>query len=251
MSYFWRQSTFALAAALAAGAPLTVNADQAAARQPLPAVVADRAVSQFVVPSSREPKLTAKQQIALLRSKVKYVFVLYQENRSFDSYFGTFPGADGLFSQPASRTPGFVQPLINTDGTITTIHPFRIGPAQYASDTDDIDHSHPRIVAKMDLVGGTPQMDQFAVTEEKKYSPTGNPSLKAKQFGELAMAYEDGDTVPFLWRYANRFVLFDHIFQEMTGPSTPGNLAIIGAQSGATQWMLHPELEDFASAVID
>ena len=235
MSHFWRHSFFALAAALAGSAPLTVSAAP-------PVVRPDAAVSRLKVSAGREPKLTAGQQIALLRSKVKYVFVLYQENRSFDSYFGTFPGADGLFSQPANQTPGFNQTLINIDGTKTTIHPFRIGPAQFASDTDDIDHSHSRIVAKMNIVGGRPQMDQFAVAEERKHSPTGNPSLKAKQFGELAMAYEDGDTIPFLWRYANRFVLFDHIFQQMTGPSTPGNLAIIGAQTGATQWMLHPEL---------
>jgi len=179
--------------------------------------------------------------IAAVQKKVKYVFVLYQENRSFDSYFGTFPGADGLFSKSAADTPGFTQTIINTDGTASTIQPFRIGPAQYAADTDDIDHSHPRIVKKMDIVGTTPKMDQFAVTEELKYSPTGNPSLKAKQYGELAMAYEDCDTVPLLWHYADAFVLFDHIFQEMTGPSTPGNLAIIGAQSGETQWAKHPE----------
>jgi phospholipase C len=55
------------------------------------------------------------------------------------------------------------------------------------------------------------------------------------------MAYEDCDTVPFLWQYADRFVLFDHIAQLMTGPSTPGNLAIIAAQSGVTQRILHPE----------
>ncbi|MGI4788101.1 MAG: phospholipase C [Janthinobacterium lividum] len=233
MNYSCRKNLLRLVFGLAASLPLTAYAAS-------PAVQPDTAVSRFKV--SREPKLTAKQQTALLRSKVKYIFVLYQENRSFDSYFGTFPGAEGLFSKPASQTPGFSQVLINTNGTKTTIHPFRIGPAQFASDLDDIDHSHSRIVAKMDIVGGRPQMDQFAVTEELKYSPTGSPSLKAKQFGELAMAYEDGDTIPFLWRYANRFVLFDHIFQQMTGPSTPGNLAIIGAQTGATQWMLHPDL---------
>ena len=218
-------------------AALTLSAPAAASAAP-PVVRPDPAVAHYTV--HREPKLTSAQIVTLLRARVKYVFVLYQENRSFDSYFGTFPGADGLFSQPANQTPGFNQPLVNTDGTTTTVHPFRIGPKEYASDTDDIDHSHASIVAKMNIVGGKPQMNQFAETEERKYSPSGSPSLKAKQFGELSMAYEDGDTVPFLWRYANRFVLFDHIFQLMTGPSTPGNLAILGAQTGATQWMLHP-----------
>jgi phospholipase C len=194
-----------------------------------------------VVPQAREPHLTRVQTVRLLRAKVKYIFVLYQENRSFDSYFGTFPGADGLYSQPPSQTPGFTQTLLNTDGTETTVQPFRIGPKEYASDTDDIDHSHPLIVAKMNIVDGKAHMDRFALTEERRFSKKGNPSLKAKQYGELAMAHEDGDTIPILWRYANRFVLCDHIFQLMTGPSTPGNLSILGAQAGATQWMLHPE----------
>ncbi len=188
--------------------------------------------------------------VRLLRRKVKYVFVIYQENRSFDSYFGTFPGADGLFTRGAKQTPGFDQEIINTDGSSGTIHPFRIGPQEkpcgsapacFAADTDDVDHSHPSIVAKMNLQNGVPRMDKFALTEERKYSPVGNPSLEAKQFGELAMAYEDCDTVPLLWQYAHKFVLFDHIFQEMAGPSTPGNLSIIGAQTGVTQWVLHPE----------
>jgi len=189
-----------------------------------------------------EPPLSHEQLLSLVQKNIKYVFVIYQENRSFDSYFGTFPGANGLFSQLPSDTPGFVQTIVNSDGTTGTISPFRIGPDQYAADTDDIDHSHARIVAKMDVQNSVALMDKFAVTEELKYSPTGNPSIEAKQFGELAMAYEDCDTVPFLWAYADRFVLFDNIFQSMTGPSTPGNLAIIGAQTGQTQWVFHPDL---------
>jgi len=183
----------------------------------------------------------AAQTIALLRQRVKHVFVIYQENRSFDSYFGTFPGAEGIYSHPSAQTPGFNQPLINVDGTTTTVQPFRIGPKEYAADTDDIDHSHTKIVGKMDVVDGTARMDRFALVEEQKYVKSGNPSLTAKQMGELAMAHEDCDTVPFLWLYAKRFVLFDHVFQQMTAPSTPGNLAIIGAQTGETQWMLDPD----------
>jgi len=178
---------------------------------------------------------------ALVREKIKYVFVIYQENRSFDSYFGTFPGADGLYSHAPALPAGFNQPILNTDGTTVMIHPFRIGPAQFAADTDDVDHSHTGLLTKMNIVDGVPRMDRFALSEERRVSPTGNPSLAAKQFGELTMAYEDCDTVPFLWQYADRFALFDRVFQLMAGPSTPGNLSIIAAQSGVTQRILHPE----------
>jgi len=216
-------------------------------------------VNQYYIPSEAEPHVANAEMIRLLREKVKYVFVIYQENRSFDSYFGTFPGAEGLYSHPAADTPGFAQQLLDTNGNTINISPFRIGPYDkcpdskvniatgapcYAADTDDIDHSHPRMVAKMDIQDYVPKMDQFARVEELKYwtpsTTTPTPSLKAKQMGELAMAYEDCDTVPLLWGYADKFVLFDNIFQTMTGPSTPGNLAIIGAQAGQTQWALHP-----------
>jgi phospholipase C len=199
-----------------------------------------QAIKQYEIPSAKESELPPVQLAALLRQKIKYVFVLYQENRSFDSYFGTFPGADGLFSRPSKNTPGFNQPLTNTDGTMDIIQPFRIGPKQFAADTDDMDHSHPAIVTKMDVQDGVPRMDRFTLAEERRFTNSGKPSLPAKQMGELAMAHEDCDTIPLLWRYASRFVLFDHIFQEMAGPSTLGNLSIIAAQTGQTQWVLHP-----------
>ena len=198
-------------------------------------------VERYQIASLKEPHLSPQQMTKLLRQKIKYIFVIYQENRSFDSYFGTFPGAEGMFSHKPEDTPGFYQPLMNADGSTGTIHPFRIGTKHFAADTDDVDHSHPMIVAKMHIESGVPRMDRFALAEEQKFMGPGNPSLKAKQMGELAMAYEDCDTVPLLWRYASRFVLFDHIFQEMTGPSTLGNLAIIAAQTGQTQWALHPD----------
>ena len=39
--------------------------------------------------------------LAALRARVKHVFVIYQENHSFDNYFGTYPGADNLASPEA------------------------------------------------------------------------------------------------------------------------------------------------------
>ncbi len=216
-----------------------------------------QAVEKYWIAPQKEPNLATADLIKLVRQKVKYVFVFYQENRSFDSVFGTFPNAEGLFTSPAAQTPGFYQQLINTDGSIGIVHPFRIGPSDtcplstvngvlspatcYAADTDDVDHSHKGLIAKMDIQSDMPKMDMFAVTEERDYVATGNPTLQAKQAGELTMAYEDCDTLPLLWGYADKFVVFDHIFQEMITPSTPGNLSIIGAQSGVTQWALHPD----------
>jgi phospholipase C len=205
------------------------------------AAPAPKAAAPYIVQAAQEPRLSPEQMGALIRHHIKYVFVLYQENRSFDSYFGTFPGADGIYSRPAADTPGFAQPITGLSGTTRMISPFRIGPAQYAADTDDIDHAHPIMFAKMHVANGQAEMNRFALMEERKYWQSGAmPSLKAEQMGELAMAYEDCDTIPILWRYADRFVLMDHMFQDMIGPSTPGNLSIFAAQTGLTQWALHP-----------
>ena len=210
--------TAALIAAASLLVPAAGNAAAAGAPRGVQALSAAQTPAQLAAIAQR------KALIAALQKRVKYVFVLYQENRSFDSYFGTFPGADGLFSRPRAQTPGFVQQIRNVDGSLSNISPFRIGPDQYAADTDDVNHSHPGLVAKVDVTSGGPQMDKFALEEETlKAGPTLTPLQ-----------------VPLLWNYANRFTLFDHIFQSYLGPSTPGNLSIIGAQAGETQAALHP-----------
>jgi phospholipase C len=201
----------------------------------------DAVVAPAEVPKDKEPRISRKMLLSLLRQNVKYVFILYQENRSFDSYFGTFPGVEGIYSHPQNQTPGFTQSIENPDGTTSPIQPFRIGPKEYAADLDDVGHGHLLLTQKMDVTDRKPLMDKFALSEEMKKNPTGFPSLQDKQLGEITMAHEDGETIPFLWRYADRFVIFDHFFQLMVGPSTPGNLSIIAAQSGQTQAALHPD----------
>ena len=219
------------------------------------------AVQTYFRDPANDPQLSNAQLISLLRHRVKYVFVLFSENRSFDHYFGVFPGANGLFTDP-SATPSVPPPaaasntqlLYNTNSSATTISPFRMGTPQNAADLDDIDHGHPRMAAKMDLPNGTgtPRMDLFAFNEQAKYFPgspinptaaqiPAAPSLKSKQYGELAMGYVDCDTIPFLWNFASRFTLFDNIFQTTIGPSTPNAIAMIAGQSGETQWVKHPQ----------
>jgi phospholipase C len=166
--------------------------------------------------------------IANLRAHIKHVFVIYQENRSFDSYFGTFPGADNLSTDEA-RAHGFKQydPIGNQ-----WISPFRINDPDLA----DADHSRPALYTKAD--GG--KMDLFVAAEEGRMLRIGATLQDAQRVGLLTMAHEDCDMIPFLWKYAKTFALYDHIFQGMYGPSTPGNIDLIAAQTGQTQWARHP-----------
>jgi phospholipase C len=200
-------------------------------------------IAPYVTHCSQGRASNAAEILKLVRDKIKYVFVIFQENRSFDSYFGTFPGARGLFSQPEADTPGFHQYILNTDGTYSQITPFRIGQDYGAWDLDDVSHAHNPLVEKMDIVNGKPLMDQFALVEEGLHFNTQLPTLAAKQFGELEMAYVDGDIIPFMWNYANKFVLFDNIYQTIIGPSSPNAIAMIAGQSGSTQWVKHPNTE--------
>ena len=76
--------------------------------------------------------LPRAKMIALLRQRIKYVFVIFNENNSFDHEFGTFPGADGLFSaagkpRDAAATPGFNQSYVDDAGATVPVRPIRLG----------------------------------------------------------------------------------------------------------------------------
>ena len=95
----------------------------------------------------------------------------------------------------------------------------------------------------MNIINGKPSMDQYALIEEGLHFSSQKPTLEAKQYGELTMAYIDGNTIPFLWNYANKFVIFDNVFQTIIGPSSPNNIAVIAGQSGSTEFVEHPNTD--------
>ena len=215
----------ALSSLVAAGAPPQApQSSKAPARQP---AQTSKAAS---LQSTQSGKAARQQLIANLRAHIHHVFVIYQENRSFDSYFGSFPGVDNLATAEA-RAHGFRQ--YDAIGK-TWIVPFLL----QAADTQDADHSRVALLGKSD--GG--RMDKFVAYEEKNLITNSgySPGL-ARQVAMLTMAHEDCTTVPFLWMYAHRFSLYDHVFQAMYGPSTPGNIDLIAGQSGQTQMARHPE----------
>ncbi len=168
-----------LTATQAQAAPLTLagatgSAGQAQARDP-----------------ARMAVLPAAARLALLRQKIRYVFVLFQENRSFDHYFGTYPGANGLFAsfpgadpadpmQMAAKDGGsFRQMLWKTDGSFATLTPFLIPRTLvaangatvqlYPEDISSVNHSHAGLESDLHFDRATrshPKNDGFVVTNE-------------------------------------------------------------------------------------
>lgn len=226
-------------------------------------------VRQFASVPKLAPVLTHDQKLALLKQKVKHVFVLFQENRSFDQYFGTFPGVNGLFAAGALKAgaPGVVQRIVNTDGSVGTISPFLVPQTivatngatvpLYPADLADVDHGHVGIDNSVDIdpSTGTSRNDRFALDNEgltvdasgrivsktTMLPPTKPPTLAQKQSGEVPMAHVDCDTIPFMWQYADRFAIYDNFHMTVNGPSTPNAIAMIAGQGGETQWVKHPD----------
>jgi phospholipase C len=167
-------------------------------------------------------------EVTALRVHVKHVFIIYQENHSFDNYFGTYPGAENLASSLA-QSHGFRQ--YDSIGK-TWITPFRI------TDPDTEGPSQARTVVYDKMDGG--KMDAFVATQEQ-FSQRRFAPASARSIALLTMAHYDCDTIPFLWKYAHTFALFDHIFSAMVAPSTPGAIEVIAAQAGQTQWARDPQ----------
>jgi phospholipase C len=157
---------------------------------------------------------------------IKHLVVLFNENISFDHYFGTYPNAtntDGTKFTASGDTPkvnGLTPALLNNNPN--AFNPQRLSHSQALT----CDQNHGYSAEQKATDGG--KMDQFVqFTETSKC--TGQPIL----FGQpgLVMDYYDGNTVTGLWNYAQRFSMNDNSFNTQFGPSTPGALNLISGSS--------------------
>ncbi len=206
----------------------------------------------LLAPAS-DPQLPVSALQLLLRQRIKYVFVIFNENHSFDSEYGTFPGVNGLYADGVQRrdAPGIEQRYTDLDGAPVRVRPFRLGPERNGNVVDSVDHSHRGLARKLDVVDGTPRLDGFARDEYTRFAPPGATAAqqaKARQYARLVMAHVDCDTIPFFWRWASNFTIFDNIFATEDTPSTPNAIAMIAGQAGETQWVRHPASGDDPTA---
>jgi phospholipase C len=123
----------------------------------------------------------------------------------------------------------------------------------YPADEISVDHSHQGMDNSLhiDPATGVAANDRYTLDQEglttddvgNIVTPSGAAptavTLAQQQKAETDISHIDCDTIPFMWAWAQRFVLFDNFHQTIIGPSTPNAIAIIAGQSGETQWALH------------
>jgi phospholipase C len=164
-------------------------------------------------PSPGEPTMTP----------IKHLVVIFQENESFDHYFGTYPNAANLPDEPTftakSDTPGVngLNPAL-LDANPNPYNPKRL--SRFEALTCDMNHGYTAEQQAYDhgLVDRFPQYTSSAGCEP----------------GQV-MDYFDGNTVTGLWNLAQHFALNDNSFDTQFGPSTPGALNLISGETGGAE----------------
>src|SRR5215469_7182250 len=147
---------------------------------------------------------------------IKHVVVIFQENVSFDHYFGTYPSATNPAGEPgfhaALGTPsvnGLTAALLTSNPNLD--NPQRLDRSQAL--TCDQDHGYTDEQKAFDHG----LMDQFVQAVSG-----GGCTDKS-----TVMDYYDGNTVTAMWNYAQHFALNDNTFTTTFGPSSPGALNLI------------------------
>ncbi len=168
---------------------------------------------------------------------ITHVIFIIQENHSFDNYFGTFPGANGLANAPPCCTG-------NVGGTIQTIHPFPLGGKTnillMGDDSDDMRVNQ--------LSSSSTQQAPFYFNDETNtccdhsWTAAHTAYDNGKMDGFITaensietMGYYNGTEIPYYWDYASNYVLDDNFFSSLMGPSWPNHLYIQSGTSGGYQ----------------
>ncbi|MDE2341943.1 MAG: alkaline phosphatase family protein [Betaproteobacteria bacterium] len=170
---------------------------------------------------------------------IKHLVVIYNENVSFDHYFGTYPNATNPASSPsftaASGTPavnGLTTALLTSNPTAKNskngtgaVNPFRLDRSQAAT----ADQGHAYTAEQQAYDNGLVDLFPY-YTGKGTNGSTGTFATTGQ-----VMGYYDGNTVTALWNYAQHFAMNDNAFTDTYGPSTPGALEAVSGQTHGVQ----------------
>jgi len=155
--------------------------------------------------------------------KIRHVIVIMQENRSFDSYFGTYPGAVGIPLQ--NGAPAVCVPDPRSGACVRPYH-----------DAHDLNYGgpHGQASAVADIAGGAMNgfIDQQEQGSRAACRIANNPACGGAKRNDV-MGYHDGQDIPNYWAYAKNFVLQDHMFEPNASWSLPAHLFMV------SEWSAH------------
>jgi phospholipase C len=166
------------------------------------------------------PQPVTEGALALARSKIKHIVIIMQENRSFDTYFGTFPGAEGYPRQNGNFTV-----CLNDLKTGLCVYPY------HDASERNYGGPHGQISAAADIDGG--KMDGFIAQAESGKAGcenTNNPDCGGTSATDV-MGFHDAREIPNYWKYAETFVLQDHLFEPNASWSLPQHLFMVSEWS--------------------
>jgi phospholipase C len=194
--------------------------------------------------TARNVRGAAAPQARPTQTPIEHLVVIFQENVSFDHYFGTYPRAANTSGQPFRAAPGTpkVDNLANTPGaggrgTLLTNNPNKdaqgnqINPRRYdPANLDDVltcsqDHDYDDEQKAFD--GGA--MDAFVTSTG---TATGKSGTGRPCDARDVMNYYDGNTATALWNYAQAFAMSDNSFGTTFGPSAPGAINLVSGNTG-------------------
>jgi phospholipase C len=189
---------------------------------PVPPAFAALALAAVVAGCGAAPRHSAPPRpVASGIHKIQHVIVIMQENRSFDSYFGTFPGALGI--PMSGGHPAVCVPDRLHGRCVASYHT-----------SFDANHGgpHGEGAARTDIAGGA--MNGFIEEAQKPgITPCKIPNDPVCQIpGETdVMGYHDGGEIPNYWAYAKNFVLQDRMFEPNRSWSLPQHLFMVSGWS--------------------
>jgi phospholipase C len=192
---------------------------------------------------------------------IKHLVVLFDENESFDHYFGTYPYAantDGTTFKAKPGTPtvnGLYSKITKSGpvGPLLTSNPNQYNPqrlTQAEALTSDQNHGYTPEEKAVD--GG--KMDQFVQNTEST-TPSAGCAPEYCPPG-IVMDYYDGNTVSALWNYAQNYSMSDNNWDTTFGPSTPGALNVISGSIGGAKaltpvWAPNPSQPATSTSIND
>jgi phospholipase C len=182
------------------------------------------ALGPSAMPAFAASKPTSKPTTA---TPIQHLVVIFQENVSFDHYFGTYPSATNPAGEPkfkaAPNTPtvnGLSGALLSNNPNLNPANgagasnPFRLDRSQAVTADQNHDYTAEQLAFDAGL------MDLFPL-----YTSSG---------GNEVMGYYDGNTVTGLWNYAQFFAMSDNSYSTTFGPSTPGVINLVSGQTNGT-----------------